>query len=139
MDVYVTSFSYKRGMPPDPKGDGGGYVFDCRALPNPFWVESLRKFTGRDKPVAEFMAAHQTEVEAFLKPIRELVALSIKSYAQDGRNRLSVAFGCTGGQHRSVYSAQHLAEHLHQKYGIEIRLCHREQGISTTFPATGDH
>ena len=136
MDVYVTSFSYKRGMPPDPKGDGGGYVFDCRALPNPFWVESLRKFTGRDKPVAEFMAAHQTEVEAFLKPIRELVALSIKSYAQDGRNRLSVAFGCTGGQHRSVYSAQHLAEHLNKTFGVKVDLVHREQNIEQIFKST---
>ncbi|MCQ2391557.1 MAG: hypothetical protein MJ240_09035 [Kiritimatiellae bacterium] len=127
MDVYVTSFSYKRGMPPDPKGDGGGYVFDCRALPNPFWVESLRKFTGRDKPVAEFMAAHQGEVEAFLKPIRELVALSIRSYAQDGRNRLSVAFGCTGGQHRSVFCAEVLAAFLRASGDCNVELVHCAQ------------
>lgn len=127
MDVYVTSFSYKRGLPPDPKGDGGGYVFDCRVLPNPFWNESLRKFTGRDKPIADFMAAHSAEVEAFLSPIRELVALSIKSYAQDGRNRLSVAFGCTGGQHRSVFCAEALAAFLRASGDCSVELVHCAQ------------
>lgn len=132
MHVYVTSFSYKRGFPPDPKGDGGGFVFDCRLLPNPFWDVSLRKFTGRDKPVADFMDGHRGEVDAFVNPVKQLVSLAVKTYSADGRSRLSVAFGCTGGQHRSVYCAEVLADFLRKKEGVDVELVHSARDLWDT-------
>ena len=133
MKVTLLSFSFKRGLPEDPTGNGGGFVFDCRAMPNPFWDETLRGYTGRDKPICDFFARFPETVEPFLEATDTLVRQSIEQYKRDGRDHLQVAFGCTGGQHRSVYAAQHLAEHLHQKYNITIRLIHREQHIEQLF------
>ena len=97
MTAHIFSFSYKLGLPSDLGPDGGGFVFDCRALPNPFWVENLRGFTGRDQPIIDFFAARADAVAAFLKPVEDLARNSIAAYAQDARERLSVGFGCTGG------------------------------------------
>lgn len=97
VEVKIISFSYKRGLPADLGPDGGGFVFDCRSLPNPYWDESLRKYTGRDEPIRAFMDAHSAEVEAVLKPIVELLTTVVEIYAKEGRERLHVAFGCTGG------------------------------------------
>lgn len=103
MTAHIFSFSYKLGLPSDLGPDGGGFVFDCRALPNPFWVENLRGFTGRDQPIIDFFAARADAVAAFLKPVEDLARNSIAAYAQDARERLSVGFGCTGGgKRRSV-------------------------------------
>ena len=124
MKVSVHSFSYKRGVPADPTGNGGGFVFDFRALPNPFWVKELRGYTGMDKPVADFFAAHQAEVEGFLNPIRELVLMSVRAYEEDGRGHLFVAFGCTVGQHRSVYCAEQFATILRKAGVAEVELAH---------------
>ena len=99
MTVRIFSFSYKRGLPSDLGPDGGGFVFDCRALPNPFWVENLRGFTGRDQPIIDFFATHADAVAAFMKPVEDLVRNSIAAYAHDARERLFVGFGCTGGKH----------------------------------------
>lgn len=122
--VSVISFSYKRGLPADLGPDGGGFVFDCRSLPNPYWDESLRKYTGRDEPIRAFMDAHSAEVEAVLKPIVELLTTVVETYAKEGRERLHVAFGCTGGQHRSVYCAEAVARRLCGLSGIDVVVEH---------------
>ena len=124
MRVTVISFSFKRGIPDDPTGNGGGFVFDCRAMPNPFWDESLRGYTGRDKPVVDFFARFPETVEPFLEATETLVRQSIEQYKRDGRDHLQVAFGCTGGQHRSVYFAERMAERLSGIEDVEIEVVH---------------
>lgn len=124
MKVVVISFSFKRGIPDDPTGNGGGFVFDCRAMPNPFWDETLRGYTGRDRPVCDFFARFPATVEPFLAATETLVRQSIDQYKRDGRDHLQVAFGCTGGQHRSVYFAERLARRLAIIDGIEVKIVH---------------
>ena len=130
--VRIFSFSYKKGIPEDESGNGGGYVFDCRSTHNPGRYEPYKQLTGLDEPVIRFLE-DDGEITTFLNSVYKLADAHVERYLERGFTSLMFAFGCTGGQHRSVYSAQHLAEHLHQKYGIEVRLCHREQGISTTY------
>ena len=124
MTVSIVSFSYKRGLPEDKTGNGGGFVFDCRAMPNPYWDESLRGYTGRDKPIAEFFDRYKDKVDCSLGAAETLVRQSIDEYLKDGRDHLQVAFGCTGGQHRSVYFAERMAERLAGTDGVEIELTH---------------
>ena len=124
MKTTILSFSFKRGLPEDPTGNGGGFVFDCRAMPNPFWDETLRNYTGLDKPVADFFTRHTETVEPCLDAIEKLVRLSIEQYKQDDRDHLQVAFGCTGGQHRSVYFAERMAERLSGIEDVEIEVVH---------------
>jgi len=124
MKVTVISFSFKRGIPDDPTGNGGGFVFDCRAMPNPFWDESLRGYTGRDKPIVDFFAGYNAEVDEFLDAAESLVRQSIRAYLKDGRENLQVAFGCTGGQHRSVYFAERMADRLRTIDDIEVEVVH---------------
>ena len=93
MKVTVISFSFKRGIPEDPTGNGGGFVFDCRAMPNPFWDEALRGCMGRDKPVCDFFARFPETVEPFLEATETLVRQSIEQYKRDSRDHLQVAFG----------------------------------------------
>lgn len=124
MTVSILSFSFKHGLPDDPTGNGGGFVFDCRAMPNPFWDETLRGYTGRDKPVADFFAGFKDKVDAFLEAAETLVRQSIEQYERDGRDHLQVAFGCTGGQHRSVYFAERMAERLTGIEGVEVEVSH---------------
>lgn len=130
--VRVFSFSYKKGIPQDDTGNGGGYVFDCRSIHNPGRFEQYKKQTGLDKPVIDFLEK-DAEITIFLDNIYKLADAHVERYIQRGFTSLMFSFGCTGGQHRSVYSAQHLAEHLSEKYGIEVSLQHLEQGISHTF------
>ena len=132
--VKVTSFAYKKGIPEDPSGNGGGYVFDCRAVNNPGKYERYKPFTGLDEPVIRFLE-EDGEITQFLTHVYALVDASVKRYMERGFTSLSVCFGCTGGQHRSVYSAQHLAEHLNQQFGIQVNLVHREQNIEQIFKA----
>ena len=124
MRVTVISFSFKRGIPDDPTGNGGGFVFDCRAMPNPFWDEALRGYTGLDKPVCDFFARFPGTVEPFLEATEAIVRQSIEQYKRDGRDHLQVAFGCTGGQHRSVYFAERMAERLSGIEDVEIEVVH---------------
>lgn len=126
--VRVFSFSYKKGIPEDESGNGGGYVFDCRSTHNPGRYEPYKKLTGLDEPVIRFLE-DDGEILSFLENVYRLADAHVERYMKRGFTDLMFSFGCTGGQHRSVYSAQHLAEHLHGKYGIEVRICHREQGI----------
>ena len=132
--VKVYSFSYRKGIPEDESGNGGGYVFDCRSTHNPGRYEPYKKLTGLDEPVIRFLE-DDGEILTFLDSVYKLADAHVRRYIQRGFTSLMFSFGCTGGQHRSVYSAQHLAEHLHEKFGIEVRICHREQGITQTLAA----
>ena len=129
LTVTIWSFSYKKGLPADSSGNGGGYVFDCRGSHNPGRYEQYKTLTGLDEPVIRFIE-HDGEVPRFLENVYRLADAHVQRYIERGFTSLMFAFGCTGGQHRSVYCAQHLAEYLHHKYPIHIHLCHREQGIS---------
>ena len=129
--VRVFSFSYTKGIPEDEAGNGGGYVFDCRSTHNPGRYEPYKQLTGLDEPVIRFLE-DDGEILTFLDSVYKLADAHVRRYIQRGFTSLMFSFGCTGGQHRSVYSAQHLAEHIHEKFGIEVRICHREQGISQT-------
>lgn len=131
LEVKVYSFSYMKGIPHDPSGNGGGYVFDCRSIHNPGRYEPYRKLTGRDEPVIKFLE-DDGEITEFLSHVYAVVDAHVETYRRRGFSNLMVCFGCTGGQHRSVYSAEHVAAHLSQKYpDIRVRLIHREQGIDT--------
>ena len=132
--VDVTSFSFKRGLPEDPSGNGGGYVFDCRSTHNPGRYQEYKQLTGLDQPVIDFLE-QDGELLDFLKSVYRLADFHVERFIERGFTHLMFSFGCTGGQHRSVYSAQHLAEHLHRKYGIEVRINHREQHISQVLKA----
>lgn len=132
--IRVYSFSYHKGIPPDNSGNGGGYVFDCRATHNPGRYEPYKKLTGLDESVIRFLE-DDGEILTFLDSVYMLANKHVERYIQRGFTSLMFAFGCTGGQHRSVYCAQHLAEHLHEKYGIEVRIVHREQDINQTLEA----
>ena len=129
--VKVYSFSYRKGIPDDESGNGGGYVFDCRSTHNPGRYEPYKKLTGLDEPVIRFLE-DDGEILTFLDSVYRLADAHVRRYIQRGFTSLMFCFGCTGGQHRSVYSAQHLAEHIHRKFGIEVRIVHREQGITQT-------
>ncbi len=132
--VRIFSFSYKKGIPEDTSGNGGGYVFDCRSTHNPGRYEPYKKLTGLDEPVIRFLE-NDGEILLFLDNVYRLADKHVERYLQRGFTNLMFCFGCTGGQHRSVYSAQHLAEHLNTKYGVEVELTHREQNIHTILPA----
>ena len=127
--VRVFSFSYRKGIPEDSSGNGGGYVFDCRSTHNPGRYEPYKKLTGLDESVIRFLE-DDGEILTFLAHVYDLADHHVQRYIQRGFTSLIFSFGCTGGQHRSVYCAQHLAEHLHEKFGIEVHITHREQGIS---------
>jgi aminoglycoside/choline kinase family phosphotransferase len=129
LEVRVSSFSFKKGIPQDMSGNGGGYVFDCRSIHNPGRYEPYRKLTGRDEPVIRFLE-DDGEIIGFLEHVYGVVDPHVETYSRRGFTSLMVSFGCTGGQHRSVYCAEHLAHHLAEKYpDVRVRLIHREQNI----------
>ena len=129
LNVTVTSFSFKKGIPEDPSGNGGGYVFDCRSIHNPGRYKQYKQLTGMDKEVIDFLE-EDGEILSFLDHVYGVVDPHVETYASRGFTSLMVHFGCTGGQHRSVYCAEHLAHHLAEKYpDIRVRLIHREQKV----------
>ncbi|MDR0536440.1 MAG: phosphotransferase [Tannerellaceae bacterium] len=132
LEIKVISFAYKKGIPEDSTGNGGGFVFDCRAINNPGKYEWYHPFTGLDEPVIRFLE-DDGEITQFLEHVYTLVGATVRRYLDRGFTNLMVSFGCTGGQHRSVYSAQHLAEHLHANFGVKIHLVHREQNVEQIF------
>lgn len=129
--IRVFSFSYKRGIPEDLSGNGGGYVFDCRSTHNPGRYEPYKRLTGLDQPVIDFLEK-DGEITTFLESVYKLAEAHVERYLERGFTDLMFSFGCTGGQHRSVYSAEHLAHHLHEKFGVKVELTHREQKIQKT-------
>lgn len=138
LTIKVTSFAYKKGIPNDATGNGGGYVFDCRAINNPGKYERYKPFTGLDSNVIKFLE-DDGEIIEFLEHCYALVDASVNRYIERGFTNLMVSFGCTGGQHRSVYCAQHMAEHLYAKFNVKVELIHREQNIEQQFtPSDGN-
>ena len=121
--VRIFSFSFHRGLPNDESGNGGGFVFDCRSLPNPGREERFKHLTGKDAPVSDYLA-EQESVHEFLANVTSLVDSSVSDYEARGFRNLMVSFGCTGGQHRSVYLAEKLAEHLRARNGVEVVVQH---------------
>lgn len=128
--VSINSFSYRRGIPVDETGNGGGYVFDCRCLPNPGRLSEFAQLTGRDQPVIDFLCA-EAAVQTYIGLACQLVATHVEDYIARGLTHLVVNFGCTGGQHRSVYCAEQLADFLKKNYDVQVRLRHREQEMRT--------
>ena len=125
LTVRITSFSFHRGWPKDDSGHGGGFVFDVRSLPNPGREEQYKPLTGKDAPVADYLNQHEN-VHQFFASVTALVDASVSNYQSRGFRNLAVSFGCTGGQHRSVYLAEKLAKHLRERAGVEVVVQHRE-------------
>jgi aminoglycoside/choline kinase family phosphotransferase len=125
LHLTINSFSYKKGIPDDLSGHGGGFVFDCRSLPNPGRDEKYRHLSGLDKEVRAFLEK-QAQVGAFLNSVSALTENAVANYLERGFNNLSISFGCTGGQHRSVYCAEKLARRLRNKFPVTVRLTHME-------------
>jgi aminoglycoside/choline kinase family phosphotransferase len=123
--VRIFSFSFRRGIPKDDTGHGGGFVFDARSVANPGREERFEALTGKDAPVIEYLN-QQESAHQFLGSVMSLVDASVKTYQSRGFTSLTVSFGCTGGQHRSVYFAEQLAEHLNGKNGVEVVVRHLE-------------
>jgi RNase adaptor protein for sRNA GlmZ degradation len=126
LTIRINSFSYKKAIPDDRTGNGGGFVFDCRALPNPGRFDQYKEQTGRDQDVIDFLK-NESSVKAFLNNVYALVNQSVEVYKQRGFENLMVSFGCTGGRHRSVYCAENLASYLSENPYIKIVLRHIEQ------------
>lgn len=124
--VKICSFSYRKGIPEDASGNGGGFVFDCRGIDNPGRHDQFKEIHGRDRPVMEYLE-RQTRMQDFLNSVFDIVDISVEEYIKRGFSSLAVNFGCTGGQHRSVYAADALARHLKTKYRVNIELCHLVQ------------
>ena len=127
LTVDVISFSYKKGYPESSEGNGGGFVFDCRFLNNPGRYEEYKSLTGKDKPVKEFLH-EKSNIDAFLRHVWEITDEAIDVYVSREFTSLQIAFGCTGGQHRSVFSAEETARHIMDKFpNVGVNLIHREQ------------
>ena len=124
--VKIQSFSYKKGCPADESGNGGGFVFDCRGILNPGRIDEYKTQHGRNKPVMDFLE-QQSRMTDFLNSVFDIVDLSVEEYIRRGFANLMVSFGCTGGQHRSVYAADALARHLKNKFKVKIELKHLVQ------------
>jgi RNase adaptor protein for sRNA GlmZ degradation len=126
LTVSVNSFSYRQGVPEDPSGHGGGFVFDTRFIHNPGLYEPYKHLTGRDEAVINFLQQH-SNMEEFLNQVFLMVDPAIENYIERSFTNLTVNFGCTGGQHRSVYAADRLARHVQEKYGVRVTVQHTEQ------------
>jgi len=125
LTVQIFSFSYRGGVPRDETGHGGGFVFDARSIPNPGREEKFKALTGKDAPVIDYLN-QQESVRQFLSSVESLVDASVSTYQSRGFTSLTVSFGCTGGQHRSVYLAEQLAKHLKGKNGVKVVVRHLE-------------
>ncbi len=134
LKVSIFSFGYnKSGAPKDETGNGGGFIFDCRFMHNPGRLQEFKLKTGREADVIQFIET-QTVMTKFLENVFEIVDAAVDNYIERNFSDLLIGFGCTGGQHRSVYASENLAKHLRAKYpAIQIELTHREIGIKETF------
>jgi RNase adaptor protein for sRNA GlmZ degradation len=128
--VEIRSFSYHiSGIPQDPSGNNGGFVFDCRFLPNPGRLEHLKHLTGKDQPIISYLE-NRPEVADFINHVKAILDAAISNYLERKFDHLMVSFGCTGGRHRSVYCSEQIAKHLSGK-GLKITLKHNELEGST--------
>ena len=125
LTVRITSFSYRKTIPDDLTGNGGGFVFDCRGIQNPGRIEEFRMLTGLDEPVRTFLR-EKSEMGSFLEDVYRMIDRTVTTYISRNYHHLQVSFGCTGGRHRSVYAAQSLADHLKQNDRVVVELEHRE-------------
>lgn len=128
LTITINSFSYKRAIPVDKSGNGGGFIFDCRAIENPGRFAEFKNLTGKNKEVIAFFE-DKPEMKEFLLHVYSLVGQSVEKYIEREFTHLMVSFGCTGGQHRSVYCAEKLAQHLKDNFNINIIIKHIEQEI----------
>jgi aminoglycoside/choline kinase family phosphotransferase len=126
LTVNICSFSYKETIPTDKSGNGGGFVFDCRCLPNPGRYEEYKKLTGKDQIVIDYLNDKQ-EVNDFFELTKSVVELSVKNYLDRKFTNLMVCYGCTGGQHRSVYFAERLQKYLKENYSLNVELTHHNE------------
>ncbi len=134
LTVDVMSFSYRRGIPDDTSGNGGGFVFDCRAIHNPGRYEPYKKLTGMDEPVIKFLEEN-SNIADFLDNAYSMVDDMVKTYLERGFTHVQVCCGCTGGQHRSVYSAEHIASHVAEKFGVKVVVTHRMLNKTYVIPS----
>ncbi|MDR0793397.1 MAG: phosphotransferase [Chitinophagaceae bacterium] len=124
--VEINSFSYKKEIPKDKSMNGGGFVFDCRGILNPGRYDEYKTLSGKDKPVQDFLE-QKTKMPDFLNSVFDLIDISVENYLQRNFAHLQINFGCTGGQHRSVYAAEQTARHLRNKYKVKTALCHTNE------------
>ena len=132
LEVHIYSFAFKKGIPSDASGNGGGYVFDCRSVNNPGKYEYYRQFNGTDPEVIKFLE-DDWEILTFLESVYALADAHVQRFIERKFTHLQICFGCTGGQHRSVYAAEHLAEHLSTKFDVKVVLTHRELGLEKRY------
>jgi RNase adaptor protein for sRNA GlmZ degradation len=135
LQVQVCSFSYKNGIPKDKSHHGGGYVFDCRGILNPGRYSAYKHLTGHDEAVRQFLE-QETKMPQFLENVFALVSLNVEDYLSRGFENLTVSFGCTGGQHRSVYAAEALTAYLSNKYNIPVSVMHLNESKWMLNPET---
>ncbi|MCQ2605753.1 MAG: ATP-binding protein [Bacteroidales bacterium] len=128
LTVEITSFSFKKGIPQDESGNGGGFVFDCRALPNPGRYKEYLEVNGTQQEVIDFFKPY-AECDEFFSHVCALVTQSVNKYVERGFTHLMINFGCTGGQHRSVYFAEKTAQFIHENFPVRVVVNHREQKI----------
>lgn len=128
LKVTISSFAYKNGLPTDDSGNGGGYVFDCRALANPYRDGKYRYFSGNMPEIEAFFLEHPS-INSFITNVCALIDVSVENYLERKFTDLQINFGCTGGQHRSVYLAEQICKYLSDKYGnsLILQITHREQ------------
>lgn len=123
LQITINSFSYKKGIPVDETDNGGGFIFDMRGILNPGRFDDYKKLSGQDKPVQDFLE-QKTKMNSFLNSVWDLVDITVEDYLKRGFSSLQINFGCTGGQHRSVFAAEQTARHLRNKYKLKPTLHH---------------
>ena len=129
LTVTITSFSFKKGYPVDDSGNGGGFIFDCRFLNNPGRYDEYKCLTGLDQPVIDFLKT-QSRIDSFVEDVYRIIDQAIENYVERKFSSLQIGFGCTGGQHRSVYSAENLGGLIRRNWPeVRVRVIHREQNI----------
>ena len=124
--ITINSFSYKKGLPSDASENGGGFIFDMRGILNPGRFDDYKKLSGLDKPVQDFLE-QKTKMNTFLNSVWDLIDITVENYLTRDFESLQINFGCTGGQHRSVFAAEQTARHLKNKYKVKVVLAHTNQ------------